>query len=104
MAGSDREMFHITVCYVWSRSVHRWLGSSRIVTIILDTHVLIHHSDTVVDIEMYGYGILKVHRKGIIHFDSAVPVLGEEYVNKFDNRSFKYIFRGEYWRNSNIVK
>lgn len=39
---------------------------------------------------------LKVHRKGIIHFDSAVPVLGEEYVNKFDNRSFKYIFRGEY--------
>lgn len=39
---------------------------------------------------------LKVHRKNISHFDSAVPVLGEECVNKFDKRPFDYIFRGDY--------
>lgn len=44
---------------------------------------------------MDGYGIKATHRENISYFDSAVPVLGEECVNKYDNRYFKYILRGD---------
>lgn len=91
MGGSSREMFHITMCYMQH--------SSRILTIILDPHSLIHHlnTDLVQGIETcMAVEFLKVHRKNTSRFDSAVPVLGEECVNKFDNRPFDYIFRGDY--------
>lgn len=45
---------------------------------------------------MYGYVTVKIHGENISCFDLAVVVLGEECVNKFENRHFKYIIRGDY--------
>lgn len=44
---------------------------------------------------MDGYGIKVIYRENIFYFDLVVLVLGEECVNKYDNRYFKYIFRGD---------
>lgn len=47
--------------------------------------------------------IKKIHTENSPYRDAAIPILGKDYVNKFNNRYFKYIFRGDYWRNINIA-